>query len=332
MTDDEPELEGTEASTERDLPIAIVDHRTGLGRSIPQVFGEDAQAPDEGRPIGDEEAIAVEGREHPLVRVETVAVCRFKPSVDESKLRAQSGSPRHRRIDVEPQPFLAADSPDLGKGIDRVRRRRPDGRRHEEGDLTRRPIRRNPRCQCVRPHGELPVDIDQVKVLPPDPHDANGLLDRRMRLRRGVGDQGSIETRLVPLETRRPLARCEERAERRARGAVLDDPAAGARRLEGLREIEHVDEPVHEVRFQLRTRRARRPQHPLDSKPCREKLPEDRRVRGVRREEGVEVGRLPVGDAGEQDLLDISEHRAKGFASERRLGRKLTANLARLDL
>jgi hypothetical protein len=53
-------------------------------------------------------------------------------------------------------------------------------------------------------------------------------------------------------------------------------------------------------------------------------------TRGVRRKVGVEVGRLPVRDAGKDDALDVAENLVEGFALFRRVGRQLRANFSRL--
>ncbi len=74
VPDHEPELERTKPPAERDVPVAVIDHGARLRRLVQKILGEDAQRLDQRVSVGDVEAVAVEVREHPLVRVETVAV------------------------------------------------------------------------------------------------------------------------------------------------------------------------------------------------------------------------------------------------------------------
>ncbi len=91
MPDDEPQLERAETPSQRNLPVAIVDHGTGLGGFIAQVFGQHTQSLDEGLPVRDIEAIAVEIGEHPFVGIEAVAVGKFQSGVSMAKFRTKRG-------------------------------------------------------------------------------------------------------------------------------------------------------------------------------------------------------------------------------------------------
>ena len=119
---------------------------------------------------------------------------------------------------------------------------------------------------------------------------------------------------LVDRAGARALARGDERGQRAAGGAVLDHAAARRRRSIALRQPEQVDEPVEHVGFELGAGGARRPQHALDPEPGRQKIAEDRGARGVGGEVGVEVGRLPVGEAGNDDLVEVAQHVREGLA------------------
>ena len=111
------------------------------------------------------------------------------------------------------------------------------------------------------------------------------------------------------------LARCEERGERAARRAVLDDAAAGRARPEPLRQPEQVDQPVEHVGLELGAGGAGRPEHALDAEAGGEQIAEDRRTRGVGREVGEEVRRLPVRESGHDDLVDVTQHVGEGLAT-----------------
>ena len=106
--------------------------------------------------------------------------------------------------------------------------------------------------------------------------------------------------------------------------AVLDPVA--------LRQSQQVDQPVEHVGLELGARRARRPDHALHPEPGREQIAQDRGAGGVGREVGVEVGRLPMGEAGEDDLVDVAQHVGEGLALLRRGARQARADRSRLRL
>src|ERR1039458_8938541 len=74
VADHEPELQRAEAASELDVPVAVVDDCARLGSLIPQVLGQNAQRLNQRLAVGDPEAVAVEVGEHPLMRIEVVAV------------------------------------------------------------------------------------------------------------------------------------------------------------------------------------------------------------------------------------------------------------------
>ncbi len=74
VPDHEPELERAKTASERHLPVAIVHHRTRLGRRVAQIIGQHREGVDQGGAVGDIEAVAVEVCQQPLVWVEAVAV------------------------------------------------------------------------------------------------------------------------------------------------------------------------------------------------------------------------------------------------------------------
>ncbi len=121
VANDEPELQGPEAPSQGDLPVAIVDHGPGLGGLVAQVLRKHAERPDQGRPVRHVEAVTVEVGEHPLVWIEAVAVRQLDPRVKVAMLRAEGRRARHGAVDVEPQVFVTADPTDLGQRIHRIR-------------------------------------------------------------------------------------------------------------------------------------------------------------------------------------------------------------------
>ena len=140
--DREPQLDRPHPPSERDLPVAVVDHGAGFRLRRTQELGQDAQCPEQRAPVDGPEQIAVEVHAHPLVRVRAVGVDPVEPGVDPSQLGHEGGDARHRRIDVQPHVLAFADRSDLGCRIERHRRRGAVGRAHEERHAGRRRGRR----------------------------------------------------------------------------------------------------------------------------------------------------------------------------------------------
>ena len=87
MSDDKPELQRTETASERNLPVAVVDHRSGFGGFIAQIFRQYTQGLNQSIAICNIKTIAVKVGEHPLVGVEAIAVGHFQPVVNPTILR-----------------------------------------------------------------------------------------------------------------------------------------------------------------------------------------------------------------------------------------------------
>ena len=113
---------------------------------------------------------------------------------------------------------------------------------------------------------------------------------------------------LVDRAGARALARGEQRGERAARSGVLDDPAARRGRAEPVGQPQQVDQPVEHMGLELGARGARCPQHALHTEPRGQQVAEDRRARGIRGKVRKEVRRLPVGEAGDDDLVNVAQH------------------------
>ena len=91
VADHEPQLQRAEAAAELNVPVAIVDHRARFRGLVAQVFRQNAQRLDERLAVGDPEAVAVEVGEHPLMRIEVVAVGEFDSVLQMAELRAERG-------------------------------------------------------------------------------------------------------------------------------------------------------------------------------------------------------------------------------------------------
>ena len=69
------------------MPVAIVEHRSRFGSLISQIFRQDAERVDQSLAIGDIETVAVKVGEHPLVRVEGIAVGELQAILDVAEFR-----------------------------------------------------------------------------------------------------------------------------------------------------------------------------------------------------------------------------------------------------
>ena len=83
--------------------------------------------------------------------------------------------------------------------------------------------------ESVGAHGEILIDFDKAQIFDADARDHRGLLQRGMRLSRGVGDEVSIASFLIADVVGGAFAGCEHSAESGARRSVLNDSTAGAR-------------------------------------------------------------------------------------------------------
>src|ERR1700704_1608005 len=83
--DRRPELQRAESPAERYLPVPVVDDGPGLGGGVSKVFRQDAEGVDERLPVGYIEGVAVEVHEHPLVRIDAIAVGSLQAFVDETQ-------------------------------------------------------------------------------------------------------------------------------------------------------------------------------------------------------------------------------------------------------
>src|SRR5580704_10426528 len=117
----EPQLQRPKPPAQGDLPVAIVDHSTRFCSPVAQVFWQYAQRANERCSVAHIEAVAIKIREHPLMRIETVAVGQLDAVVRPAKFRAEGGRARHSRINVQPETVFTRNCGDLAHWIDRVR-------------------------------------------------------------------------------------------------------------------------------------------------------------------------------------------------------------------
>ena len=234
----------------------------------------------------------------------------------------------------------AADLADGAQGIHGAGRRRADGGADHRGHGPGRAIRGDRRLQRIDAHRIPLVGVDKPQVVAPEARNLHPLLDRGVGVARGVNGEpltwgacrAVAHATIIGRAGARALARGDERGQRAARRTVLNDAAAGRARAEALRQPEQVDQPVEHVGLELGAGGARRPEHALHPKPGGEKIAEDRGAGGIGREERIEVGRLPVREAGNDDLLDIAQNVLEGLALLGRSHRQARADRSGLRL
>ena len=196
-----------------------------------------------------------------------------------------------------------AEVGDGGYRVDRGGRGRPH-RRHHDRDITQ--------VEAVDPHPELVVGGHLAQL---HPEHARALVERGVRV---LGADRDVAPRGV--------AGGDHRGHRRGRRRILDVAVPAVRQPEQLRG------PVARQPFELRRRRRGAPQERDRVERGGEHLGEDPRARRGVGEVGEEARVLPVGDAGQQDLVEVPQHRRERLALLRRRGGQARADLARLDL
>ena len=186
-----------------------------------------SNAPSSGRPVGRPEQVAVEVDAHPLVRVRAVAVGELEPVVDPAVLGRERGDAAHRRVDVQPQPAAAAD-----RGDRRASGRTPSTTSCRASSRRRTAPARRPGRPSISSPPARPGAIANAaswatmrRCVGADAGDAQPLLDARVRLRRGVGD----EARRVAVDVHRPAGRPPPRRQDR-RPASPRSPSPGSPR------------------------------------------------------------------------------------------------------
>ena len=189
------------------------------------------------------------------------------------------------------------------------------------------------RGQRLGAHREVGVVVDDADRLAADAGDAQRLLDARVGVRRGVGDEPGRVAVVVDRAARRPPAGRQHGDERRLARRALDDATAGlAGVAESLGQIEQLGHPVDDAQLQLGARRRRDPAHPVDAEPGRQQLAEDRGVGAVGREVGEEARVLPVHQAGHDDAVDVGEHGGERLGLGRGVLRQLAHDVAGLHV
>ncbi len=309
------------------MPVAVVDDGARFRSLVAQIFRQHRERADQVAAVSDIEASAIEVRQHPLVRIETVTVGKFQAIMDKTKLRAEGGGSAHGRVYVQPEIVFAAEGADLAHGVDGGRRSRTDGRADKTGDHSCLLVRFDLAGKVVSSHGKVLIDRDHAQVVRANAGDLCCFLDRRVGLCGGVGDESAVASLLVAGELGGALSRRQEGAEVGTRSRVLDNAAADAGRQESLRQPEHRDEPVEHVRFQFGTGWTGGPEHSLHAESRGEQVTKNRCVGGKITKE---IRRLPVRDSGQNDTVNIGEDLRERFALLRRVRRQLSADFSRL--
>ena len=155
------------------------------------------------------------------------------------------------------------------------------------------------------------------------------LLDRRVGLGGGVGHHRlRRRTRALPAL----LAGNDEGRVGRVGGAHLEHSASRSGGLPGLRNPGEVHEPVEHVRFDLRGGGGGGPHHPLGAEPRGRELAENRRGRRLAGEVREPARMLPVGQARDDDVVEITQQIGERLSSRRSMVREFRSDAARCDL
>ena len=129
----------------------------------------------------------------------------------------------------------------------------------------------------------------------------------------GVGDEAARGAAVVGPTVGRPFASSDHGAQTALEARVLDDAAArpSERKRSGRPSSSTIQSSI--TLLELGGSRARRPQHPLHPEAGRR--PARRGSTGTRvgREVGEEAGVLPVGEAGDDDPVEVGQHGVEGL-------------------
>lgn len=128
----EPQLEGTETTTQRDLPVTVV--RSGSLHVVLQVERVDVERVDDPVRLLQPHGTAVKVDQHPLVGVEVERIGRFDSLHQRTVLGTDEGRPGVRSVHVDPDVVLVADWTELVETIERTRVGRSQGAHGVERD------------------------------------------------------------------------------------------------------------------------------------------------------------------------------------------------------
>ena len=278
----EPQLERAEPPAERDLPIAVVDHRAGLAACGAQVLGQDRQRRGAAAPVGQPEQVAVEVDPHPLVGVRAVGVD-GEPVVDPAQLGGRAAMPLMAASTWSQRLRAGRWSATAGTGRAVVEvvptvAQTKNGARPAAG-----PARTPPPSASGRMANASSWATAQPVAA--DARDPDALLDRRVGLRAWTATRSPGRRAGWP-PGRGPLPSGQEGAERRLRAEpwITPPPAPSS----GTAGSEQVDHPVEHERLELGAGRAGGPRHPgprARPRPARRGSP----GAGVGREVGEEA-------------------------------------------
>lgn len=113
---DEPKLERSEPSSERDLPVAVIG--SGALLVVFQVKRVDVEGVDDPPRFLEPHRGAVEVDQHPLVRVEVEGARVLYAFHEVAVFRADEGRASVRGVHVQPDVALVAHVPDLVQGVE----------------------------------------------------------------------------------------------------------------------------------------------------------------------------------------------------------------------
>ncbi len=121
--------------------------------------------------IGHIKTVTIEVREHPLMRIEAVAVGEFHAVMEEAELRTESSGAAHRGIDVQPQIVFSAKSADFAYGVDCIGRGCADGCANEAGNKAGFFVGIDLASERVDTEREILIHFNGAKVIRTKPRD-----------------------------------------------------------------------------------------------------------------------------------------------------------------
>ena len=220
---DHPQLEGAEAAAQRQAVIHQVDHVL-LVRL--EVFGDQRECAFQIiRPPRVQQA-AIDRRQQPFVRIGDERIGTVAARQHVSVRRHQRRGTAVRRVHVQPHPVAFAYVGNRRHRVDAGRGRGAHGRDDRQRRHPRVQVGADRFVQQVGAQTEVAIDRDMSRPAPADAQRYRGLVDRTVRVGRGVhGQRAQVGASRQPLfadvEAER-LARRGQRVQRRSGGRVGD--------------------------------------------------------------------------------------------------------------
>src|SRR5471032_1488141 len=302
---DEPELQGAEAPTERHAVIHQVD---GAGVLLsPQIFGDQGEGAAQHIGAGGVKNAAIHGCGKPLVWVGDEAVGAVAAFKRPAELGRQGGGTGVGGVYVQPDVVLTAEVRDGGNGIDAGGGSGPDSGGDAAGAAARGKVALDQFAQGFGAHAELVIHGDLAHVILADADGDGAFFNRRVRLFGSV-DHQSGEVAAGAGFGVGEFAGGGDGVHAAGGSGVVDhaEPVGG--------KAAPFAEPAEHYLLQFGDGRGGLPQHAVAVEGGGEEFAQDAFAGGGVGEVGQEAGVVPVRHGGDDEAPEIGKDDIHGLA------------------